>query len=247
MIKFLFVIVALTLVSCGGGGGGSSTSSTVTNQQVSGIWRGTSYSSVQKSTSNILGIISENNVARFLSLTSGGQYSGVIAANESSFSSSMTAYAPLGYAWLDGSVIGNMNINGTVAPKTSLNGSYSGVGDSGTFTFAYDSKYERPSSLSSVSGSWSLTSSGVLYNVSVNSNGTITGNTSTGCTYSGVISIINASYNCYNVNLTIGSCGAFNGNYTGLATLTDTYTANDTLIYGISNSSAAIVASFIKH
>jgi hypothetical protein len=95
--KGLFVLLVLTLsiISACGGGGGSSSSSTPETEPISGIWMGTATSNVAHSTSNLVGIIAESNIARFVSTNTGAQYSGVLTVNGNSFSSTATAYAHL--------------------------------------------------------------------------------------------------------------------------------------------------------
>ena len=127
-----------------------------------------------------------------------------------------------------------------------MTGTYSGVGDSGTFTLTYDATYERGSSLSLVSGNWSNSDpSGYSHYVTVSTNGTFTGYNSSGCTFSGTVKIIDSAYDAYHLdNVLIGSCGAFNGTYTGLGVLWDYSTTNDTFTFGMSNNYASMVLTF---
>lgn len=146
----------------------------------------------------------------------------------------------------NGSHVGVVNISGTFTPKVTLNGTYNGVGDSGTFFLNYSSLYERPSSLEVIAGKWSGSVSGYLNTITIDSSGNITGSSTSGCTYSGNISIIDSSYNAYIVNLNINNCESQNGLYTGLAALADTSVANDTLLASVSNSSYSYVALLIR-
>lgn len=216
-----------------------------TVESASGIWGGTFTSNVEGKTYNILGVIAENGEARFLS-DEGAQFSGNVSVSGSTLTSTVTAFAPPGYVFVNGSTYGTVRFTGTVKTKNSLTGTYSGVGDTGTFTLTYDVTYERGSSLSSVSGNWSNSDpSGYSQNVTVNANGTFTGNNSSGCTFSGNVTIINPSYDAYRLdNVRIGSCGAFNGTYTGLGVLWDNSTTNDTFTFGMSNSYASMVLTF---
>ena len=213
-------------------------------ESASGIWRGSFTSNGLHKTSTILGVITENGEGRFLS-DEGAQFTGNVSVNGSSFTSTATAFAP--YVFVDGSNYGTVQFNGTVKTKYSLTGTYSGVGDYGTFNLTYDSIYERGSSLSWVSGNWANSdSSGYSHYVTVSANGTLTGYNSYGCTFSGNVTIINPSYDAYRLyNVSISSCqgqsSVFNGTYNGLGVLS---TTNDTFTIGISNSYASMVLTF---
>jgi hypothetical protein len=245
----LVVLLSFGLLSCGGGGGGSApnTSPPVSNASASGIWNGSFYSSVTNRTDIVSGICTENDEIRLFSAAWGGQNAGTCNVSGSSISGTLTAYAPWGYVFVDGSKIGTVTLNGTVNTKVSISGTYSGTGDNGTFLVAYDSVYQRPSSLSLLTGNWLHSSSqlGTIY-MAIDANGEITGLTSGGCFYSGTVSIINPSYNAYRISINISSCGALNGNNNGLAILDDTTMQNDTLIAGVSNQSEAFTAYFIR-
>ena len=69
----------------------------------------------------------------------------------------------------------------------SISGTYSGLGDSGTFSLTYDSSYERPSSLSLVQGDWFISDPQIFEKLSINidSNGKIIGFSSKGDILSG--------------------------------------------------------------
>lgn len=122
-----------------------------------------------------------------------------------------------------------------------MSGTYSGVGDKGTFSLAYNSLYERPSALAEIAGTWTDYSSGYYQTVMIDSNGNVTGEDFGGCTYSGNVGIINSLYNAYNANFTIKNCGSKDGFYNGLATLTDTDTNNDTIVAIVSNSTYSFI------
>ena len=56
------------------------------------------------------------------------------------------------------------------------------------------------------------------------------------------MSIVNSSYNAYNLNLAVTSCGDSNGTYSGLAVVADSVTTVDTLIYSVDNATWFIIA-----
>jgi len=229
--------------ACGGGGGGSSssTSTPVTNQSLAGIWTGSFHSTVLNATYNVTGLVSETNIFRFLSLSTGGQYSGIASVTGASFSSTMTGYSPTGTTFPNGTAVTSFKVSGNVSQGVALTGTYSGGGDAGTFAVNFNNAYNTPSSLTIISGNWSGTLNGSTINVAISDSGIVTGSSTSGCTYSGNVSTIDINYNCYNITITASSCGASSGNYSGLATLTETAKQYDTLLVGVSNAENSVV------
>lgn len=240
----LLPLICFTMSSCGGGGSSSSETPPPVAESPAGIWIGTFTSNVVHVTYPVTGIIAEDNTARFITTSTLVQYSGALNVYGNAFSATVTAYAPVGTVFQDGSHGGLINISGTVSAKKFLSGTYAGTGDSGTFSFAYNPAYERPSVLTAIAGNWGVTMQGYTNRVSIDTSGNITGSSTSGCTYSGRVDIINPSYNAYNMTVIVNNCGVLNGSYTGLATLSDTSSINDTLITGLSNANNSITATF---
>lgn len=248
VIAIFFLIVLLPLFyACGGGGGGDSSGSAVVvqNQSPAGIWKGTSYSSTTQKTYNLTGIVSKDNVTRFISDTN-VQYNGLLSINGNNITSTMTGIAPLGYVFLDGNQVISLSVSGTASSKNKIDAIYNGGGEVGSISLTYDPSYDRESSFALTAGTWKITGGGVTYNLSANNSGVLTGSTSTGCTFTGNIIVIDSAYNCYDIRLNMVSCGILNGNYTGLATLGDNIIANDTLIIGASTSTASITLGMLR-
>jgi hypothetical protein len=253
-IPMLFLIFALCY--CGGGGGGSSSSpapAPIVNESVSGIWNGTFYSEIGHKTYQIYGVITKNNEAFFIAVNppDGGRYSGNVSVSGASASASLQSYAPEGFTFPNGSVVGTTNVNGTVIAKRELSGRYSGVGDTGTFILSYDSIYERQSSLSAIKGNWVSGYTEVLeIRMNVAENGIISGRTDAGCTIGGSISLIDSASNPYRVNMVLSSCGSsttdpphfsnYNGSYNGFLYQDNTQYIGEKFIISISNPSLAI-------
>jgi hypothetical protein len=240
MKKTLLIITILSVVlsACGGGGGGGSSDSSPepTTKSISGIWIGSFTSNIFHSTYGLIGIVTESGVARFAATSSLTQYSTVLKVSGNKFTSTATGYFP------SGSYAGMGDIAGTFTPKGIINGTYSSTIDTGTFSLAYSSLYERPSSLSAIAGTWTNYSSGYYETITIDSSGNITRPPISGCTTSGSISIIDSNYNAYNITLNVNNCGSQNGLYSGLAVLTDTETNNDTLFASASTSTYSFVA-----
>jgi hypothetical protein len=220
-----------------------------------GIWDGTLTSNVSHTTSSVTGIVAGNRQVHFLDTTYGAQYVGSgLNVNGNNLSGTLNAYAPLGgqFFFPDGSSSGWINLSGTAVSRSSMTGTYSGVGDNGTFSLTYNSIYQRLSSLPLLTGNWSGidVSSGYSQSLTLQNNGTFIGSNSLGCTFSsGFAAPINPLYNAYNVTMTI-TCPApynvVNGIYTGVAYLSDSGGTNNRLTVGISNATASIVSFFTK-
>ena len=187
------------MISCGGGGGSSPTPplSLSPTSPVGGIWEGSFSSNVVPFDAQIIGLVSDDQEVRFIS-DDGVQTFGPVSVSGSDVSGNLTSIAPSGYSFVDGSQIGVIIINGTIAEKQSLFGEYSGTGDQGTLSLQYNSLYERDSSLSLLEGTWNmdyLDSQYIDLTLNVQSDGTFTGNDNSGATYEGNITIINPEYN----------------------------------------------------
>ena len=230
------------LIGCGGGSSSSNPSQPPPPAQsvISGIWSGTVTSTTLGQNSTVLGIISESREAVFIT-SDGSQLHGSLTVSGSQVSGSIKSYAPIGFFFPDGSSVTTTSISATAQTKSSISGTYTGGGDTGTFSLTYDTLYDRPSSLGLVSGTW-LSSGGTV--ITVDQAGQFTGADSFGCLYNGQASAISSSHNAYKVNVTTSSCGTFDGAYDGLATLSDNIVLNDTLTVGVSNASFSIVAVF---
>ncbi len=240
------VLSLFVLCACGGGGNPSGTPP-ATPSAAAGVWTGTFTSNVTHITSSATALIADTNSARFGFPDTLAQYSGVLTLSGSSFSTLATAYAAHGSTLPDGSQVGTVTISGTFATKGTMNGTYNGAGDSGTFTLTYNgSLYERPSSLPGVSGTWKGKILDFTNFIRIDDNGAITGVNTTGCFYGGHVSVIDPSFNIYSVHLDIDNCGSDNGSYDGLGALVDTSSTNDTFITIVSSSDVSLVASLIK-
>ena len=85
------------------------------------------------------GVVSENNEMRFCKTTWDSQHAGSGSVSGNSLTGSLTACAPWGYVFIDGSTVGAVTFNGTVNTKVSISGTYSGTGNKGTFSVTHES------------------------------------------------------------------------------------------------------------
>ena len=81
--------------------------------------------------------------------------------------------------------------------------------------------------------------------VDIDANGGLFGNDSDGCVFSGRIRIIDGRYNAYGASVRIDNCGNFDGDYNGLAFLSDQDPGRlNMLTMSVSNDAFAFVSVF---
>lgn len=236
---FLSVVLMMFWVAgCGGGGDdGNSSPSPVTTQSIAGIWIGSFTSNVSHRTFSILGVITEQGMARFISTALHTEYTADrLNVSGNNFSATATVYGGAGR------YDGTAELAGTFTQRGNINGTFAGVGDAGSFSLAYNSLYERPSSLEAIAGTWTNYASGYYEKFTIDSNGNVSRPVISGCTTSGSVSIIDPRYNVYAVNLTVNNCGDENGFYRGLAVMTDTEASNDTIVGSANTTTHSVIA-----
>jgi len=255
-LKLGFVVVSLGVSLFLSGCGGSSSSATSGSSTVvshaikaAGVYSGTSTSS-SYGTIAVDGVVAQNGRAFFFAPNQGDIYAGTVNETNDTVTGPLTAYAPVGYQFPDGSSVTSLSINANTVPQSTLSGTFSGGGESGTFTLGFVSSYEESSSLSKIAGTYTYTqttsTSTDTLSITVDSTGLVTGSDSTGCVYNGQVSLIDSSKDAYDVTATITSCGALNGTYKGVAALTKNVTVDDTLLIGIYNPTTAIAQAMTR-
>jgi hypothetical protein len=246
--------ITLLLAACGGGGDDANNNAgsapPPSNSSPGGIWRGRDSATGQE----IIGVIAEDGRAQFVVFDGipPTQYWGRVSTSGSSLSGNLDVADELNY-------YGTATVTGTVNPRQQLSATLrftpvpSGPVQTTSVTLTFDTLYNRPSSLSRVSGNWRDVITGAIYNV--NSSGVVFAQDSfTGCIINGGISIINSNFNAYAVQYTYSGCRGiyafYNGtNATGLAVLNDTVTPNRVafgLQYRQGNTSYATYGEAIK-
>lgn len=198
-LKLFAIALATVLTACGGGGGGGG--SPTTQQSAEGIWVGSTTSN-SGSTSPAIGLILDTGEYFF---GTGSDYSGVsfgsaTMSGATISSTNMKDYYPSLNALVNGT------FTGTVATGSSLSVNisevYSGTTYTGTGSFTFDTRYNEPSSLATIAGTYvspNVFSSSYTY--TVDANGVLTG-TSAKCTFNGQLSVRNSAKNIYNLSLT---------------------------------------------
>ena len=230
----LFVLLS----ACGGGGGYHSAMTTpIANASPGGIWNGTDSSTGL----TVQGLVTETGRFEFIR-SDGAQFIGTVNVSNFSLSGTVTGFTPIGTTFADGSTSGTGTLTGSVAARTSMAVIIAFTTSKGTTTtiglpLLFDPLYNVTSSLATIAGNY--TESGTGTAVSVSASGAVFAQEmTTGCVVNGTVSIIDATYNAYDVSYTYANCtGAYtvlNGvTATGLATL-DTALSPAQAIIGIS-------------
>jgi len=210
-------------LTCSGSGGSASASVPIVvrnGQKIpGGIWLGTD--SLTKS--KVTGIATEDGTVVFL-LEDGRQYYGkfdvsppVDPPSDIADMLSKILYAPLdggmpiGLAFADGSTYGAGSINSSYSPRLSINAGINFMTAAGTslpeanVNFTFSKMYYNGSSLADIAGNY--TSAADKSVVNINSNGTVFSQSpSTGCVVNGLVKIISATYNAYDISYSFSSC-----------------------------------------
>lgn len=192
-----------------------------------GVWEGTVSAGGASFTAT--GLIIAGRL-RVLSLDGGPVFDGPFSVSRDDLTADTTHYAA------DGAAVATGRVSATVSTRSRISGRYTTTdGGSGTLSLRYDPATGRGSSLSVTDANWFATDGSYSLSLAIDANGMINGADTDGCVYGGLLSLIDPTRNLYRIAVSASSCGAANGNYTGLATVTDGTRLNDTLLFSASN------------
>jgi hypothetical protein len=243
-------VISFTIIGCGGGGGSATPSPTqvatpapVIDEDLGGVWFGTSTSDQGGPDQDLLVISTDDGRLRALSLSTGAQFVGTISTTGDDLVGSGVAVAPQGSTWSNNTSVTEVNLTGQLSERAVLASSWNtpATSESGTINIQYDSDiHTRVPSLDIFNGNWvtlqQITSesgfikeTGIIASVFTLSDGDLTGSDVTNCNYSGTIRPVNAIFNTYDVNVTVTNCGTSDGAYTGLGVLTDTLRTDNSI------------------
>jgi hypothetical protein len=259
-MKRWLTVAALSAVSifaaCGGGGGSPPAAPPPppppppppVDQALGGVWAGVLTFDMSLTSELFVGLATDDGRFRFLSGESSTQFTGLQQVSQSDVAGSGDGYADTGTTWLDNSTVTVVTTGGTIVERDTFSGTWSNAsGESGSFDFFYDALYERPSSLPLLEGTWTAYDDfGVpAATFTFDALGQFNGQNVSGCVSSGQISIIDASYNVYDVASTITNC-FIAGDYSGLAIIGDLNATNDAMVLTIGNDMRGIVLELEK-
>ena len=145
-----------------------------------------------------------------------GTYYHLTVAPQAPISGSYFAYST-GAAFPNGtdSTTGTVSATEGASSMTGTLTDHSGA--TATFMLNYDTVYNDGSGLSQLAGTWSYTANGFSLTATISSNGTFTAVDSSGCSYAGTFTQIDAKYDVYAENHAL-TCNGVETAYNGLAT-----------------------------
>lgn len=221
-----------------------------------GVWRGSMNSTTNQKTSAALNIITSDKQSYLKNDSTGIVFIGAVSVTTDKLQGTLARYLPAYNAvsidgvdtFMRGTASSTALINSTLVANTSINGSYSTSDDTGALALTYDAKtFEQSSALSLVSGNWTFTdASGFSLTVAIDASGNWAGSDTTGCNSNGSIALIDPTKNIYRVTITETACGQYDGSYTGVATLSDRLTTNDTMSVFFYNTNNAFAFDLTK-
>ncbi|ALP54954.1 hypothetical protein Tel_17005 (plasmid) [Candidatus Tenderia electrophaga] len=124
-----------------------------------------------------------------------------------------------------------------------INGTYDSSLGGGTFALVADPNlYNRGASLNKLTGVWVdsiFTNTTGTTTWVIQADGSFAMTSTSGCAAQGDFSLLDPSKNEYGVDITVTNCLSYNGTYSGIGALSDTYNNDDTLSFMFSNGSVA--------
>ena len=197
------------------------------DQSPSGIFSGSFTSTDVQPAPNrqATGMISEDFDAHFL--LGYEHYAGIVAVDGDVLSGSLIEYRGRQGVFRGFDGRSTVSLDGEVTERDGMFGTYEGDDAEGRFALTYSAGYEDGSSLEQLSGIWSYSeasSGGGVYTLTleVDEIGTLFATDTAGCIFSGQLAIIDDRYALYRAEISVAKCGAVNGQYAGLAFISDT-------------------------
>lgn len=184
LFKTTTLAVACTLLfACGGGGGGSPTptptpiASGITAQGIwqSGAGAATVSSTVVTDSGQVWSVLTTAGTTRLVKAS--------LAASGTGFTGSGKAFV------LGATTVESVTMTATAVAKSSLSGSISSTTQAEPYSLAYQSRYDTPATLANFTGTWSATLGPGTVSWTISSAGAISGTRTTGCTYTGQLSL----------------------------------------------------------
>ncbi len=184
-VELVTLVLALSaLAACGGGGGGDDGTPLPTTQSLQGLWQGTWTTPTNQLAASAVVLpdgrawlvgTDENGAVRLVKAA--------FAVEGSRLTSNGLQHVP-GAA---GTTAVTANVN--VKPASTLDGTLTIDGAVNNFSLNYQPRYDTAAVLADLAGNWSATQSGGAVTVTwaISAPGVVTGQSTTGCTYNGLL------------------------------------------------------------
>lgn len=210
----LLLLVSLSACS----GDGDAPPPALTASSAEGIWTGTT-----NTNRTVTGVVLDDGVYWFLYSVANNPaiIAGVVQGDSSAQNGVLTTSNVTDFSVERATTILNPTVGGTYTTKQSLNGTITyPVQPQNTFSTTYNNDYELAPNINSVEGTYrGPVALNETVEVTVSTNGDITGNSATGCTFSGSFKP-RTHGNVFDVTITFGgqaTCSNGNGTVNGVA------------------------------
>lgn len=212
----------LAIAGCTGtdvGSGGT----TSTTASATGIWGGTDSSTGQA----ITGFVDASGLGVFIR-ADGVQFVGPVQVSGTTVAATVAGYTSFPLTFSDGSTYGIGTLNGTLTNGDTLSLTLTfttsgGTVEPGTWSLTFNTLTNSGSSLSAITANYTDSASGSV--VTITGSGAMTSqNPANSCVLNGSVTVVNSTYDIYEVSLTYEDCtgtyAPLNGvQFTGLAVL----------------------------
>jgi hypothetical protein len=204
LVTALIGAAALAIAGCNDTGYGSNNSMSSSNASATGIWGGSD--SVTGLT--VTGYIDSAGDAVFIR-SDGVQFVGPTQLSGDTLVAAVVGYTDFPATFPDGSSYGLGTLNGTVATGSTLTLSLTFTTNGGTmlpgsWSLSFNTLTNNSSSLGTIAATYTDTASGSV--ITVSANGVVTGQEQNSCVVNGNLTIINSTYDIYQVTITYESC-----------------------------------------
>lgn len=217
----------LVLVACSGGGSGDGSSTagpgpvTPTKDSTAGVWKGSLSSTATGQTVPVVALTGNDGHTAWMA-ADGRVWHGEMPLSGDQFNSTLTGHMHDGAYFPDGTRHGVATMSVQHHAAGSIDGVHAGHGDSGSFAMTMSPMWERTASLAAVAGVYTrTTSNGYAMTMTIDALGQMTGSDSTGCVFSGTVTVPDPLHNLYGIDANVSSCGALDGHYDGMGALLD--------------------------
>jgi hypothetical protein len=222
------ISVAALLAACGGGAGSTAAGNpsgggnpVTSKTSTAGVFKGTLASTTTGQSGGVVAITDMQGNTVWMS-TDGRMWTGRLPTTGDHFTAMFSAHMAEGGQFPDGSTTGTWDMMFDADSGSTRTGRCTGSGDAGTFMMTSSPMWDRPSSLATVAGVYTRsTSSGYSMTMTISANGQMDGVDTRGCRIDGTINVPDAAHNLYGIDATVTSCGSLDGTYHGMGTLVD--------------------------
>lgn len=254
-----YFILIVTLAACGGGGSEAPAPilpAPDPDASVGGVWHGTSTNSFQPGVIQFDALILENGQGRLFD-ENFVNYEIDVSSDGDEFSGTVRVYAYPPMLFPGGATVLDGTITGTIDERNMMDGTWTASGETGDFSMAYDAPgYEIDVTLAGVVGTWTFTPilppPGMFsVTVTIDADGSVNGQDSQGCVYSGTLTDPAFQDDQFNGLLldweitATGNCTIF-GNYSGQAGLIEDATDPDVLLISVDDDAMSISFPFVR-